>query len=294
MTTYFSEREQGPRPRIEEIVTPGIWGGVVSLFRSLISADAFAERFPEYCRDDCYIIGTDFQTFGLAVVAEIPGLSWPLEVTAPDTLLALDFIEFCHSIVAKSIRGPNHYVNHYHQEHLTFDASEGKESFRRDINRIFSRNKLAYELNEEGQIVRLAPAVLQQELLSATFQSGDTTLDAMLEESREKFLDADPATRREALERLWDCWERMKTLEQPDDKKQSVMTLLTKAADSHTEFLSTLDSEARTLTDIGNSFHIRHSEVSQSAVTDSAHIDYLFHRLFSLINLLLIKREVPA
>jgi hypothetical protein len=42
-----------------------------------------------------------------------------------------------------------------------------------------------------------------------------------------------------------------------------------------------LDEEARKLTDIGNSFHIRHTEVKQTKLSDSAIIDYLFHRLFS-------------
>jgi hypothetical protein len=88
---------------------------------------------------------------------------------------------------------------------------------------------------------------------------------------------------------LWDCWERLKSLEDPQNKKQSVTALLDKAADDPL-FRKMLDDEARALTDIGNSFHIRHSEVTQSTVMDSSHIDYLFHRLFSMIQLLLKKR----
>ena len=48
-----------------------------------------------------------------------------------------------------------------------------------------------------------------------------------------------------------------------------------------------LEEEARKLTDIGNSFHIRHTETKQTLVSDSHIIDYLFHRLFSMIMLLL-------
>ena len=136
---------------------------------------------------------------------------------------------------------------------------------------------------------RLAPPILRESLATTYFRTGDTTLNRMLEEGRTKFLNPNPSVRREAVERLWDCWERLKSLENPDDKKQSVESLLSKSANDPA-FRSVLEDEARKLTSIGNSFHIRHSEVKQSAVTDSAHIDYLFHRLFSLIQLLLSKR----
>jgi len=41
------------------------------------------------------------------------------------------------------------------------------------------------------------------------------------------------------------------------------------------------------LTTVGNTFHIRHSEVSQVELAGDNHVDYLFHRLFALIWLLL-------
>jgi len=111
----------------------------------------------------------------------------------------------------------------------------------------------------------------------------------MLEESRKKFLNPDPIIRREAVERLWDCWERIKTLEIPDNKKASTETLLNRAA-TDLDVRELLGKEAKELTDIGNSFHIRHSEVGQTTISDSDFIDYLFHRLFSIIQFLLRKR----
>ena len=164
-----------------------------------------------------------------------------------------------------------------------------KQEFQDNINRIFARNGIAYELNSDGVVVRLAPAVLGESLTKVLFRTGDATLDQLLEESRRKFLTPDPAIRREAVERLWDAWERVKSLEDPKDKKRSISTLLDKTA-TESNFRLLLEEEARKLTDIGNSFHIRHTEVTQTQVTDSAHIDYLFHRLFSMVQLLLSKR----
>ncbi|MEO6148020.1 MAG: hypothetical protein ABIT70_13475 [Sulfuriferula sp.] len=302
MTDYFSDREQGPRARTEEIISAVAWGGVVALIQSLISSGAFGARFPAPCPDGQGPIGTDENSLSLSVLAEMPGLTWPLATTervqdgffsemqafALDTLLALDLIEFCYRSVGKPIQGSHHsYFGHYH---LSFDIAEGKEVFRADVNRIFSRNNLAYELGSTGQIVRLAPAILRESLSSGIFRTGDRALDTMLEDSRVKFLNPNPAIRRESLERLWDCWERLKSLENPN-KKLSVEALLAKASPD-CAFRAALNTEAQALTDIGNSFHIRHAEVSQTAVTDSAHVDYLFHRLYCMIQLLLSKRSV--
>jgi hypothetical protein len=44
------------------------------------------------------------------------------------------------------------------------------------------------------------------------------------------------------------------------------------------------------MTDIGNGFQIRHSETSQVPLQRNNHVDYLFHRLFALIWLVLRAR----
>jgi hypothetical protein len=66
--------------------------------------------------------------------------------------------------------------------------------------------------------------------------------------------------------------------------------LLGKAASEPT-FRALLDREAVELTRVGNDFLIWHSETNKVAVEGGAHVDYLFHRLFSLIWLLLAQRS---
>ncbi|GAH66143.1 unnamed protein product, partial [marine sediment metagenome] len=119
------------------------------------------------------------------------------------------------------------------------------------------------------------------------FNTADTELDAMLESSRSKYLSPDPDIRRESLEKLWDAWERVKTIEPAPEA--SVERLLDKAT-SEAKFREALENEALELTRIGNTFQIRHSETSQIPLESSEHIDYLFHRLFALIQLLLRSR----
>ena len=180
------------------------------------------------------------------------------------------------------------YHEYYKHFHLSFDRTGGQEQFRENVSRIFARSGIAFELSQKGHIERLAPSVLREALSVASFSSGDRVLDQMLEDARKKFLSPDVKIRREALERLWDGWERLKTQADPSNKKLSVATLLDCAA-GNPAFRAVLEKEARELTEIGNSFQIRHTEVSQTPVTSSAHIDYLFHRLFSLMQLLLRK-----
>jgi hypothetical protein len=48
-----------------------------------------------------------------------------------------------------------------------------------------------------------------------------------------------------------------------------------------------LEAEAIELSRMGNEFRIRHSEVNKTPIDSSAHVDYLFHRMFSMIQLLI-------
>jgi hypothetical protein len=285
VSEYFSDRERGPRARTLESIPPTAWGGLVALLRSLVETGAFGVDFPEMCPDGNGPVGVDQEAFVLALRGEIPEIEWPLPPTnQPEALAILDLVEFCHRHVARPIEGQFHpFFGH---SHLGFAREEGQQDFRDRVNRIFGRNGVAFEISADGRVIRLAPAVLREALASVTFQTGDTELDSLLGTARLKFLSPDFSTRREALEKLWDAWERAKSLRDPSDKKASVTALL-ETASSERNFREALDLEARELTRVGNSFRIRHSETTQVKIENSAHVDYLFHRLFALIRLLL-------
>lgn len=282
---YFSDREFGARPRIKEEISRNAWGGIIALIKSYIADSSFGYRYPLLCQEGKGIYGCDENSFSLAIEAEIPSVRWPLsQDRIPTTPEILDIIEFCHRAVGKPIKIDYHrFLGH---SHFRFEVEEGRVAFRGDINLIFSRNGLAYELGTDGSIVRLAPVVLRDALRYAIFKTGDADLDLLLESARTKYLDPDPNVRRESLEKLWDAWERLKSIEPDKNKKSSVEALLNKAA-SEQNFRERLDKEARELTEIGNKFRIRHSETNQTSLELSEHLDYLFHRLFALIRLFL-------
>jgi len=298
---YFSDRENGPRARTDLVISPAVWAGLVATVQALINSGAFGLRFPERCPDGQAVCGCDTDALAASVIAEMPGLAWPLETMclvedgflsqrepfAPDTLLILDFIEFIYASVAKPIPGKHHDFFSHH--HLTFDQQSGQEEFRSTVNRIFSRNGVAFEMLSTGRIVRVLPPVLGEDLKRTIFRTGDRTLDNMLDECRAKFSDRNPLVRREALERLWDGWERLKSLADPGDKKRSIKIILDATA-AEPSLRARLEGEATELNSIGNSHLIRHSEVNQVPVIDVDQVDYLFHRLFAMIQLILRKK----
>lgn len=303
MSDYFSDREFGVRARVEQVISPTLWAAIVATVQSLINSGAFGLRFPERCPDGPAVCGCDESALGASVAGEMPGLAWPLQVTqeveggfmsqsepfAPDTGLVLDFVEFVYASVAKPI--PGKYHDFFSHHHLTFNQESGQDEFRITINRLFVRNGLAYEMLSSVRIVRVLPSVVGDELRRTTFNSGDRLLDVMLEECRAKFTDRSPLVRREGLERLWDAWERLKSLAHVD-KRRSVEIML-QAVAPEPAFRMRLEADAKQLTEIGNSHLIRHHEQAQIAVTDADQIDYLFHRLFALITLLLRKGGRP-
>jgi len=71
--------------------------------------------------------------------------------------------------------------------HYSYDKETGREKFASEVNRVFERNGIAFEL-KDGEVIRFASAVLHESLAAAAFKTGDAILDGLLEVSRQKFL----------------------------------------------------------------------------------------------------------
>ena len=129
---YFSEKEQGERPRTHEVIEEGAWVGIQALIRRRIEDGSFGQECPEICLDGgSQVIGTDENLFGQAVRGDIPAfvnLPWrSSEYDLPDTLDILDLIEFSWKKIGKPVKG--RYHSHFEHYHLTFDIDIGRENF---------------------------------------------------------------------------------------------------------------------------------------------------------------------
>ena len=283
MRQLFTERHGQGKPRTSEILDDAARTGLLGLVSSLIDQDWFGLSFPAKCPDGTANAGCD--THNLRTMMAGYGVIWPQggREDMPSDGQVFDLLEFTYETVAFPLKGGWH--DYYRHHHFDYDQPQGRGRFQSDVNRIFERNGIAYEL-KDGEVIRLVPAAIEATLHAAIFNTGDQALDGMLEDARHKFLNRDLKVRQESLEELWDAWERLKTLEAGADKKASVKTLLDKGAAEPT-FRQVLEDEAVRLTKIGNDFMIRHTELGKVPVTESVHVDYLFQRLFSLVQMLL-------
>ncbi len=284
MKKLFTERHGQGKPRVSETLDETTRDALLTLLAARINEEWFGLSFPDKCRDGYVYAGTDLAT--LHETMKGYGLLWPGDIdkkNPPEDGHIFDLLEFSYELIAEA-KDPS-YHSYMSHSHYSYDQDSGREKFAHDVNRLFERNGMAFELTH-GEVIRIAPAVLHESLAVTIFNTGDTVLDELLEVSRHKFLHRALDVRRESLEKLWDAWERLKTIEAGKDKKASAKVLLDKAA-AEPNFRSRLEQEARELTEIGNTFMIRHTETDKVPVVESAQVDYLFHRMFSIIRLLL-------
>jgi hypothetical protein len=230
---YFSDRERGETPQTSTELTPVAWRGIAALIRMCLDDGSFGARFPKMCPDGAGPCGTSESLFWDAMMAEIPALAERevilFEEEPPPLLEAMNMIEFCWHAVGRFER--RDYHSYFQHHHLDFDVEGGQAEFREAVNRIFQRNGLAHTLTGQGRIERILPSEIGDALRQVHFQSEDSELDGMLETARRKFLDPDESARREALEKLWDAWERIKTIGGAD-KKAGIDALLDQTAGS--------------------------------------------------------------
>lgn len=223
----------------------------------------------------------DIQTWlkeGRATIGSIIGsgnLQWPADRSERVAMQ----IALCEALASKQIDFVDFVHHFYHsgsnlQAHVHSFTAQLLDPLLRDVRRLTN--------------TRAIPPVLF-EAMGKLPPSGDSILDSILQDACAKFRDPTPKARAEAVEKLWDAWERLKTIEREGNKRLSTEQLLDRAATEPT-MRAYLESEAKTLTEIGNRFHIRHFETDKVELSRPEHQDYLFHRLYSLMHLLLYSR----
>ncbi len=284
MKKLFTERHGEAKPRVAEVLDEPTRKGLLALVAARIDEEWFGLMFPNKCDDGYAYAGTAFHK--LEDTMKGYGVIRPDSVDGdnpPSDAQIFDLLEFAYEFIAEA-ENP-HYHSFMSHSHYSYDRNKGRAKFTHDVNRMFERNGIAFTL-DGGEVMRIAPAVLHEDLKVSVFRTGDSTLDQLLEVSCQKFLSRLIDARRESIEKLWDAWERLKTIEPGRDKRESSQLLLDKVT-AEPVLRSKLEQEAQELTAIGNKFMIRHTETDKVPIAEPAHIDYLFHRMFSMIQLLL-------
>jgi hypothetical protein len=277
--SYYSDRVRGSLPRVHDTIGDPVWKAVLALIERGIRGKLFAEDFPTECEDRRGTYACDRDGLLETLRGEVPELGWPLSSRrVPDTLAILDALEFLYRHASAASAGKYHSFFDHH--HLHFDRAAGRKQLRDDVNRLLARNGLVYELNEDGRIARLAPKVVEEQLRRHLPPTRDERFDKLLETATRKYADPDPAVRRDGVEKLWDAFERSKTLLEPN-KKKGLAAMIRAAATSPRE-AEMLEAEMKALTDAGNDFAIRHHE-TRTVTPDDATVDHLFARMYAFL-----------
>lgn len=308
---YFSDKDGVNNGSISFRVSANVWNGIAVIVNSLIGNNLLAKDFPKQCPDGNGICGVDEQSFYVAAFAVISGTQNLLPQNGGDiqylstnnlfdipfeseeeiekkevrfTYDVLDFIEFTYRHINDVQNGAYHdYFKHYE---LKFPGTTvARVRFVSEINEIFERNYVGFQLCDDGNIQRIVDEVLLHPIYSSKMEP---KLEELIQDATNKFRNPRLNERKIALEKLWDAFERLKTIEIPEEKqkKQSVDILLSKASFGQLPFKDILENECKTLTNIGNQYQIRHFEKYTEQIVSEEHLDYLFYRMYSLVSLL--------
>lgn len=267
--------------------------------------DNIAWKYPEQCPDGAGCCGINYEALTLDLKYEIPTLfrnsygsiDIPCEhrnifdseptYDSYDQFALLDYIEF----IGENLRDISRKVWHdYFRHHdLTFSANKAVFSrFRADINDIFCKTGLLYELNPDGWIERVEEnGVLTSEIEMSVAAVAEDGLRDLLQKAIVLHKSPRPTDHQDAVEKMWDALERLKTYYTDLDKKASVKKIVNDISGGQSDFMQQFDDEFVALTKIGNNYRIRHHETNKIDITDTRHFDYFFNRCLSLISLAL-------
>ena len=161
-----------------------------------------------------------------------------------------------------------------------------KTPFRNGINMVFLSAHLPFSISENGIIEQ----VLSHEIYNNTIGQdigtiSEVGLRELLDQAIALHQQPDVSAHKEAMEKIWDAFERLKSYYSTLDKRASASKIVNDAASGNPSFVELFSAEFKALTEIGNGFRIRHHETNKIDITDPRHYDYFFNRCLSLIAL---------
>ncbi len=299
---YYTERH-GMRKPIEKTysITPEKYSLLLKCCEKYDQNIAW--KYPLQCPDGYGCCGLDRNLFESDLAFEIPSLYRGRDgsVVPPeshynifdneakcdeyDQYSLLDYIEFYANNCRDVAIGDYH--RYYGHNHLICKPTANVFfQFQEEINGVFNKTGLLYQLTDEKTIertVEVGPLTSEIEQSIAVIQEKGTR--ELLQEAIAKYREPYPQSSRDAVEKIWDALERLKTYYTSLDKKASAAKIVNDMGNGESRFVELFNTEFKALTDIGNAFRIRHHETNKVDITDQRHYDYFFNRCLSLIAL---------
>jgi hypothetical protein cdifQCD-2_16846 len=153
--------------------------------------------------------------------------------------------------------------------------------FENEINTIFKLNNINVELRN-GEVHSTSIKAIG---LDDSTNINEAGLETLIRAAEELY---DEGNYSDAVEKIWDAYERIKTYYYPDlNKKESAEKIIKDISFGNENIKIMFDAEFKTLTDIGNNYRIRHHEKNKTDISNDLHYEYFYKRCLSLISILL-------
>ena len=147
MRRLFTERQGGMKPRVGEQLNAPCRLGLLSLVEARISEEWFGQAFPHACEDGLGNAGTDTNKLYsmMAAYHVIRPEEWSRAEQPPGDGQIFDLVEFTYEHIAspRTVGQPHSFQGH---SHYTYDQQEGRRKYEEQVNRLFERNGMAFEL----------------------------------------------------------------------------------------------------------------------------------------------------
>lgn len=160
---------------------------------------------------------------------------------------------------------------------IEFFSKMVSDKFTVEVNFLLNHNNYGYKLIDGRMEMERINLKIEQSIKEQGLK--ELIIDALAYYRSNSFKD-----RQNAVEKLWDAFERLKTHHEELGKKQSVNKITDSMSKGEPSFKELFETEFTTLTYIGNKFRIRHHENDRIDITDQRHYDYFFVRCFALID----------
>ncbi len=198
----------------------------------------------------------------------------------------LDFIEFMAQNIEDISAGWNNlrFQNFWYIDCL--NTTRVFSEYQNEINRIFAESGLLYTLTGEKIIERVVEnSPLTSEIEKNISNVKEKGTQELITEAIMLHKQTSPESLTDAVEKIWDALERLKSYYITLDISHSTSKIVNDMAHGQAAFTDLFNAEFKVLTDIGNNFRIQHHEIDKIDITDTRHYDYFFNRCLSLIAL---------
>lgn len=270
------------RPSVVQPLGKGFWYAFRVSLDEFAGKNYFTENFGDECSDGHPVSWLDKRVKSL-IEATYGQFDWPISKDdTPDERIILDLVEFFYVYISEPVKSWFHqYCGSNHPE--KFDLGKGRYSYTVKVNALFERFRQPYKL-VKGKVLKANSTILDDNLILPDIEISveDEHLKELIARALDHFYNSKVNHKIDGLCSLVDAYERLKTIKNPSNKKDSAEALV-KALALEEGMAPHIDALFRELTTISNQTTIRHHEVGKEVIKDQATIEFLFYAYYNAI-----------